>query len=232
IHHLDILDDYGNSGNKLPIYNFNNTIKLGEANTKTFVGDDCSCFAAAVYWYYLNQLDDAKDIDKIDLWTTGSSKYISKSKETNKPNILDILINNDFEIYQWDDTEKNIDDDYNIKVNLNFKLQPGDLLYRSNGKNGASAHVEFYLDDKHSFVWGEIHSSYENENESKHFKIIRNLDIYNIGKTVTADKALDGDTYRIDEECKSGIYNTIYRSTDYNCRYDYVIRIEQKKAED
>ena len=84
------------------------------------------------------------------------------------------------------------------------------------------------MEENNSFGWGEIHSTYENKDESKHFKLIRNLDSYNIGKTITADKASDGDIYRIDEKCKPGIYNTIYRKTDNNCRYDYVIRLKKK----
>ncbi|MBR4315256.1 MAG: hypothetical protein IKP66_10135, partial [Lachnospiraceae bacterium] len=106
IHHLEILDEYANPKNIHKRYNYNDTIDFGMINKENHVGDDCSCFATAVYWYYLNQLEEANGLDKIDLWTTGSSKYISKSKETNKPNILDILINNDFEVYQWDSNPK------------------------------------------------------------------------------------------------------------------------------
>ena len=53
-------------------------------------------------------------------------------------------------------------------------LKSGDILVRNN-------HVEFYLGENHSFGWGEIHSTYENKDESKYFKLIRNLDSYNIG---------------------------------------------------
>lgn len=75
-------------------------------NKGNHVGDDCSCFAAAVYWYYLNQLDDAKDLNKIDLWTIGSGQFINHEKTTN---IINILENNGFEIYQWEVLSKNID---------------------------------------------------------------------------------------------------------------------------
>lgn len=95
-------------------------------------------------------------------------------------------------------------------------------------QNGKNAHVEFYLGENHSFGWGEIHSSYENKNESKRFKIIRNLDSYNIGKTITGEKGKDGDIYRIEDSEVGGIYNTRWRETDYNCRYDYVIRLKKK----
>ena len=118
--------------------------------------------------------------------------------------------------------------EYNLYLNVDFKLQPWDLLYRSTGQNGASAHVEFYLGDNHSFGWGDIQSTYENENNSKHFKIIRDLDIYNIGKTRTANQVSNGETYRVENSSGGGIYNTIRRFTDYNCRYDYVIRLKKK----
>ena len=238
IHYLELFDNYSGSGNNLTIYNFDNTIKLGKANTKTFVGDDCSCFATAVYWYYLNQLERANYLNKIDLWTTGSSRYINKSNFANtaNPTILDILLKNDFDIYKWEVPDSNtiITNDYyehNIYLNTDFKLQPGDLLYRNRGQNGAKAHVEFYLSDEHSFGWGDIQSSYENENNSKHFKIIRDLDNYNIGKTRTANQVSSGYIYRIENNDGGGIYNTVKRFTDYNCRYDYVIRLKKKANE-
>ena len=137
-----------------------------------------------------------------------------------------MLLDNYFEIYQWksDNAKKNV----GIEDRHNFVLQPGDLLYRSNGQNGASAHVEFYLGGEHSFGWGDIQSSYNNENNSKYFKIIRDLDIYNIGKTRTANQVSNGETYRVENSSGGGIYNTIRRFTDYNCRYDYVIRLKKK----
>lgn len=73
----------------------------------------------------------------------------------------------------------------------------------------------------------EIHSSYENEKEGKHFKIIRDLDIYNIGKTRTADKVSSDERYRIEGNGGAGIYNTV-KAYDANCRYDYVIRLAKK----
>ena len=227
IHYLELFDNYNGSGNNLTIYNFDNTIKLGKANTKTFVGDDCSCFATAVYWYYLNQLERANYLNKIDLWTTGSSRYINKSNfaNTDNPTILDILLKNDFEIYQWDDTEKDVDDEYNIKTSVDFVLKPGDLLYRKR-QNNKNAHVEFYLGKGKSFGWGEIQTSFDDNRNAKHFEIIRNLDVYNIGKTRTANQVSSGETYSIEGNNGAGIYNTV-KAYDANCRYDYVIRLKK-----
>lgn len=89
------------------------------------------------------------------------------------------------------------------------------------------AYVELHFYENHSFEWREIQSSYVNRNNSKHFKIIRDLDIYNIGKTRTADKVSSGERYRIEGNGGAGIYNTV-KAYDANCRYDYVIRLAKK----
>ena len=231
LHHLDILDDYKRSP-KITIKNYDKDIdvlyKDGDedyrADKGSFVCDDCSSFAAAVYWYYLNQLEESKDKDKIDLWYTGSSHFTSTTKLSN---IINTLLKNDIEIYQWDtNPNTKLDDKHNIYIRTDFELQPGDLLYRKEQK-GKSAHIEFYLGDNHSFGWGKIQSSYSNANNSKHFKIIRDLDVYNIGKTRKADQVSSGERYRIEGNGGAGIYNTV-KAYDSNCRYDYVIRLAKK----
>jgi len=225
IHHLDLFDVYDGFGNDFTIYNFDNTIELGRANTKTFVGDDCSCFAAAVYLYYLNKVD-GKNKEKVDLWTTGSGDFIKKSNN-NPDNILNILtdVKNGFAVYQWDaDSNTKVNDIYNIYKISDFELKPGDLLYRKK-QDGKSAHVEFYLGEEKSFGWGEIQTSFDDNRNAKQFEIIRNLDIYNIGKTKIANQVSSGEKYRIEGNAGAGIYNTV-KAYDANCRYDYVIRLE------
>ena len=227
LHYLDTLDEYATHNKKNRRYNYDNTIDLGIANKESFVGDDCSCFATAVYWYYLNNISEAKDKTKIDLWTTGSSQFISNRYSHY---ILNILLSNDFHIYQWDVTGNKIKDEYNIYKLTDFELKPGDLLYRAQ-QNGKPAHVEFYLGEGKSFGWGEIHSSYENNTESKHFEIIReSISEYNRrnGLTRNAQNTSSGDKYKIDETCEPGIYNTVKAYIDNNCRYDYVIRLEKR----
>lgn len=248
LHHLGLFDEYieRNSSETLKFnfkrYNYdenNNRVYIGNANKRNYVADDCSGFAAAVYYYYLNKIKKEKNGGGIDLWTTGSKKFIDKNSVIGK-----ILEDNSFKVYRWDEINKDKDKEYNIYIDTDFKLLPGDLLYRA-PQNGKTAHVEFYLenDDKEpfSFGWGDIQSSFENNKNSKTFEIIRDVDNYNLltenaikvetgninYKLKSGQNATTGDKYKI--VGKPGIYNTVRSFYDYNCRYDYVIRLVKKE---
>lgn len=137
-----------------------------------YVVDDCSKFAAAVYYYYINTYILNNSLDKdgygIDLWTTGSQSFarldgsiMKKLEKTEK-----------FKLYTLNEI-----DNYNKKADLShdekFDLLPGDLLYRkeeaiiinNNGEREVKTikpgHVEFYLGNNYVFGWGNIKKGYK-----------------------------------------------------------------------
>lgn len=128
--------------------------------TNAKVYDDCSAFVSTVIYKYLNDIlevnsnVDTNDDYQYDEWMT-SSKF-----STNNPNasILN-TIGTWFECYEY--KLDNLDDRLNL-INV-FPLQPGDILARD-------GHVEFYIDQDHSFGWGETHDSVENDRDSKAFR--------------------------------------------------------------
>ena len=120
-----------------------------------YVVDDCSKFAAAVYYHYLNNtlLKDKNKLDKdaygIDLWTTGSYQFYSENGKIEK--ILNST--NLFELWTLGKIKnKNKDGE-------KFELKPGDLIYRS-GDKLMQGHVEFYIGNNKAVGWGEINPDY------------------------------------------------------------------------
>ena len=120
-----------------------------------YVVDDCSKFAAAVYYHYLNNtlLKDKNKLDKdaygIDLWTTGSSEFNNSNKRA-----ASILIKTKkFELIDIDKAESS----------NNVSLLPGDLLFRVGDKSkGISSHVEFYIGKNKVVGWGHIERNFYN----------------------------------------------------------------------
>ena len=119
--------------------------------------DDCSKFAAAVYYHYINKellkneyMDDKLGYG-IDLWGTNTemfsrfNSFIKKLTGTKK-----------FEFYTWNDSTKS------TNINKDFILQIGDLIYRKN-------HVEFYIGNNKVIGWGRLHKTYT-INKTFHFE--------------------------------------------------------------
>ena len=119
--------------------------------------DDCSKFAAAVYYHYINKellkneyMDDKLGYG-IDLWGTNTemfsrfNSFIKKLTGTKK-----------FEFYTWNDSTKS------TNINKDFILQIGDLIYRKN-------HIEFYIGNNKVIGWGRLHKSYT-INKTFHFE--------------------------------------------------------------
>ena len=136
------------------------------------VSDDCSRFAAAVYYHFFNRKSGITDGKGVNLKFGGSWSFINEcDKERNKGKIGYVLYHNGFEIYNFN---------ANILNDLDFELQEGDLLYRHengyniHGKKRSSAHLEFYIDENTSFGWGEIKNSYSENRNKKEFRIVRN----------------------------------------------------------
>lgn len=137
--------------------------KLGIGYKNDYVVDDCSKFASAVYYHYINNtiLKDKKTEEKdgmgIDLWTTGSFDF-----SRNNTKIANILVKtNKFVI-------KNLE-----KINEeNSVIEIGDLIYRKekahyekkDGQNititDCPGHVEFYIGNGKYVGWGKIQKNY------------------------------------------------------------------------
>ncbi len=126
--------------------------------------DDCSKFAAAVYYHYINKeiLKNKSTEEKIgygiDLWGTGSLAFASDNSDLIK--ILSYKCQS-FELYDLNRINK-YKDFNNINNDINtFKLQAGDLLYRqADYKNNLEGHVEFYIGNSKVIGWGRVHDSY------------------------------------------------------------------------
>ncbi len=149
--------------NKTTIKNADNEI-LGYDWKNYYVSDDCSKFAAAVYYNYINKTIlknkpiDKKDGKGIDLWYTGSYRF--KNFESDICQILTSL--NEFKFYSLND----------ILAIEDFELKPGDLLYRkekahyvdNNGQKvlvtDIPGHVNFYIGNDKVVNWGSLHSAY------------------------------------------------------------------------
>ena len=110
------------------------------------VVDDCSKFAAAVYYHYINKelLKNEYMEDKlgygIDLWGTSTEAFSNKNAFTNT--LINTML---FELHQLG-TKKN------SSVSRIQELQVGDLLYRQ-------GHVEFYIGDNKTIGWGRLHKN-------------------------------------------------------------------------
>ena len=119
--------------------------------TNTNLQDDCSSFVSIVIYLFVNNNKDIKEkYQSVPNYT--SSKLLQDKAKAE-------LEKKGFRCYEY--KPNNIEDDYNI-TNVE-PLVPGDILVR----NG---HVEFYLDENWSFGWGEVHGSYEYNQDSKSFK--------------------------------------------------------------
>ena len=121
------------------------------------VVDDCSKFAAAVYYHYINKelLKNEYMEDKlgygIDLWGTSTEAFSNINDFTNK-----LIATNRFSLIKWNYLDKIKADDGKIGIFYKgkaFTLQPGDLIYRNN-------HVEFYIGNNQVIGWGRLHSTY------------------------------------------------------------------------
>ena len=114
--------------------------------------DDCSKFAAAVYYHYINKellkneyMDDKLGYG-IDLWGTNSNSFLKES------DIINILINTDkFDFIDLNTLSKKVD------------LTPGDLLIRE-------GHVDFFVNDNAVISWGRVHKKYLISKSFKHDK--------------------------------------------------------------
>ena len=128
------------------------------------VVDDSSKFAAAVYYHYINKeiLKNEKEENRIaygiDLWETSSMAFSKISVFTNK-----LFNTRKFEIIEWNMLKKIIK---NGKIELkyygeNFKLQPGDLLYRQvNYGKKINGHVDFFLNNNNVISWGRVNKKH------------------------------------------------------------------------
>ena len=134
------------------IYNIKNSDNINiyeDIHKNNCVIDDCSKFAATVYYYYLNkELKDSSNASKIDLWYTNSKAFTGKS------NLISILTGtNKFKYLSWNDIASISKED---KDYLNFDsldLEVGDLIYKE-------GHVEFYIGNNKVIGWGRIHKTY------------------------------------------------------------------------
>ena len=106
------------------------------------VVDDCSKFAAAVYYHYINKelLKNEYMEDKlgygIDLWGTNSNSFLNESSFNNA-----LLNTNNFDFLDLNTITKKI------------ILCPGDLLVRD-------GHVDFYINETSVISWGRLHKDY------------------------------------------------------------------------
>ena len=119
------------------------------------VVDDCSKFAAAVYYHYINKEILSKKImaDKIgygiDLWGTNSTMFSNINNFTNK-----ILSTGKFDLIKWNILKtKNLGNRTEAYYkDIKFDLKIGDLLYRKD-------HVEFYIGNGKVVGWGRVHNT-------------------------------------------------------------------------
>ena len=155
-------DTKDRKNNKVAIKNADNEL-LGYDWKNYYVSDDCSKFAAAVYYNYINKTilnnksQDKKDGNGIDLWYTGSYSY----RITDSRIMKTLTASNKFKLYSLSD----------ILAADDFDLKPGDLLYRkekahyvdNNGQKvlvtDKPGHVDFYIGNDSVVNWGRIHKS-------------------------------------------------------------------------
>ena len=149
------------------------------------VYDDCSSFVSAVLNVFVQNNKEIKNKWTIYKHFTSAALLGSSGKSE--------LEKVGFKCYEGgDDT-----DDYRL---LNAKpLKQGDILVR----NG---HVEIYLGTNWSFGWGEVHSSYEGNEESKDFK-------WHIGSAdeVSGSAKPDGYYFYNLNQNSEGNYTRVYR---------------------
>lgn len=106
--------------------------------------DDCSKFAAAVYYHYINKelLKNEYMNDKlgygIDLWETSTEMFAKKNTFTNT--LVNTML---FEL-------RELGAQKNASIDRIKELKVGDLLYRQ-------GHVEFYIGNNKTVGWGRIH---------------------------------------------------------------------------
>ena len=106
-----------------------------------------------MYYHYINKeilnnvVSDKRTAYDIDLWGTGSDKFLGKSEFTDK-----LVGTKVFEVLKIDDINQKIKRDKTIKEKIK-ELKPGDLIYRK-------GHVEFYIGNDKVISWGRIHKTY------------------------------------------------------------------------
>lgn len=126
--------------------------------SKYQIADDCSKFAAAVYYHYLNKVEEGNKKISIDLLYTGSSKFRNMNSE-----LIKLLKKYKFKLYSKVEINKLYQDYLDNKISNKFKLCSGDLIYREpNVENGLivkPAHVEFFINDNFTIGWGRIDQS-------------------------------------------------------------------------
>ena len=162
-------DTKDRKNNKVAIKNADNEL-LGYDWKNYYVSDDCSKFAAAVYYNYINKTilnnksQDKKDGNGIDLWYTGSYQFVNSEsniskilKQTGKFDIYDAKRIKEYDMKKSDNTKAG-----------EFTLKVGDMMYRSekshyeyeNGKRvvvtDIPGHVEFYIGNNKVVGWGAI----------------------------------------------------------------------------
>ncbi len=134
-------------GNTYDIKSTDGVTIYKNAHKNNFVCDDCSKFAAAVYYYYVNKEKLIKNFD-IDLWYTSSYKFSFKNELTN------VLIESDkFHLYTLENLKEQYEEAKKDGRNFSYDLKIGDLIQRD-------GHVEFYIGNNKVINWGRIHNTY------------------------------------------------------------------------
>lgn len=137
--------------------------RLGSGYKNDYVVDDCSKFAAAVYYHYINNTIlknksiNEKDGLGIDLWTTGSKNFDNIYSGIGKV----LLETKKFEINNIDEINKK-----------DLEIEVGDLIYRKEkahyeyadgkrvSKTDIPGHVEFCIGNDKYVGWGKIQNIY------------------------------------------------------------------------
>ena len=126
----------------------NSEIKIFE---NKFVGDDCTCFMMAVYEYLTKSKFEPKEIE-------GSAfplRYYGI--DTN------MIFNHIHTFGEWMYEQANVKL-YTAEEVINAGgLKPGDCLLSNGERTDGTVwqgHAEFYIDDNHSFGWGDVWDTY------------------------------------------------------------------------
>ena len=146
----DLRDDHINNPDDILLTK--TYISKGEyAHERRFVADDCSGFMMAVYEYLTKSEFKQKDLQKYLGTERAILKYWSITTEY-------IFGNNgiDDDFAEWMLNEARIKRYKVSELPINFELLPGDLL-------ASDGHVEFMVDDNHTFGWGQIYKEYLRE---------------------------------------------------------------------
>lgn len=126
--------------------------------------DDCSKFATAVYYHYINKeilnnvVSDKRTAYDIDLWGTGSELFSYKRSKIINKLVMDSKKFKFIDLTSMDNYNNILAANKNVN---NIDLRPGDMIYRKiNYKDGIDGHVEFYIGNNRVMSWGRVHKSY------------------------------------------------------------------------